>query len=199
MKKLNLLIVSGFSFFCFAFSEATISQQNPTSYNTNNKPSEIIKQMGAEASSHPQVQYGKSFNDEFENFGKDKKINKLYYRNMIKQRAKRNPKKYKFKIIRKRSDLQKVGVEVKDKKRVREVYNYTEIKNITSTSLHDNKEKNVGVVIDKKAKLRKVVNIVDIKNVHTNEKLNSGVEIKSKKLPSKIINSVQIKNSKIGE
>ncbi len=132
--------------------------------------------------------------DFFEKSGKGKE-DKLFKKVLIKSRSHKNPEKYHYTVIRKKSDLKKAGVVVDKKKRIKSVYNYVEIKNVLGT-----KKENVGVIVKKGSKVKEVTNIVNIKHSKLiDKKINAGVEIEDKKAAKKIYNDVELKDSKLGE
>lgn len=208
MEKSTFLLTAGFITISLAFSENIGPKPNSLYYETQNKnranykASRSLKSSTTNIPSYNQSakMYGKDFNEDFDSFSKQKKVNRLYNRNIIKQRAKKDPDKYKFQTIRNKKDLEKAGIEINGKKRVKEIYNYTEVKNVISNSFGSKKkEKNIGVLVGKKAKVKKVVNFVDVKNSDIDSSLNMGIKVKSNKIPSKITNSVTLENSEIGE
>ena len=140
------------------------------------------------------IESERSTEDFFEKFGK-RKEDKLFKKVLIKSRSHKNPEKYHYTVIRKRSDLKKAGVVVDKNQRIKRVYNYVEIKNV-----HGAKKENVGVIVKKGSKVKEVTNIVNIKHSKLiNKKVNAGIEIEDKKATKKIYNEVELKDSKLGE
>lgn len=133
-------------------------------------------------------------NEDFlKSFGRQKE-DRFFQKILIKNRSHKNPNKYHYTVVRKKSDLKKAGVKVDKNSKVKKVYNYVEIKNTYG------RKKNVGVQLEKGSKVKEVVNIVNIKNSKLiDSNVNAGVQIKSKKRPSKVYNDVSLKDSKIGE
>ncbi len=147
-----------------------------------------------------QIQLLKKSYPSFEDIDIKKQINKSYYKVLIKQRSKLRPDEYKYTKIRSSKDLKKAGVEIKKKSKRKKILNYVEIKHLYQSPFKKEKEKNIGVIVDKKAKSPKeILNIVDIENSSLNGKINSGVDIRKSKFRGEIKNSVEIRNSKIGD
>lgn len=127
-------------------------------------------------------------------FDKSDNKDKLFQKLLIKSRSKKNPEKYHYTVVKKKSDLKKAGVVVGKKSKIKKVYNYVEVKNTFG------KKKNIGVEVEKGSKVKEVVNIVNVKHSKILEdNVNAGVRIKSKKVPKKVYNTVELKDSKIGE
>lgn len=136
----------------------------------------------------------------FEDIEIKKELNRAYYKTLIKQRSKLKPDEYKYIKVKNREDLKKAGFTIKKGDKKRKVINYVEIKNFYQSPFKKNKTKNIGVLVNKKAKSpKKILNIVDIENSSINAKLNSGVSIEKSTFKGEIKNSVELRNSKIGD
>ncbi|NPA28912.1 MAG: hypothetical protein GXO33_01865 [Epsilonproteobacteria bacterium] len=141
------------------------------------------------------------YNREFERFSEEEEKNKLYYRNIIKQRSKRDPGTYHFSTVRKSSDTKKAGVVVKSGHH-REVYNYTEVKGVVASSfkkMSGEDEENAGVLVKKGAKVDRITNFVEVRNSRIGSELNTGVKVEDPEAPEEVTNDVTLENSHIGE
>ncbi len=119
---------------------------------------------------------------------------KLFKKVLIKSRSRKNPEKYHYTVIKKRSDLKKAGVVVGKKSKIKKVYNYVEVKNTIG------KTDNLGIKLEKGSRVKEAVNIVNIKHSKIKSKNpNAGIIIKSKRAPSKLYNEVELQDSKTGE
>lgn len=162
--------------------------------NLSNKKIKIVPTSPNTSSYQPTQISGGTYEDEFDREFEQKLINKSYYKGMIKQRSKRNPKKYHYIKVRRKKDLKKAGVVVDKEYKYGQVYNYVDIKNV-----HNAEKENVGVVVNKPGRMSKTVNIVDVKNSSFTTKTNTGTKIKGSKAPVNTINQVELENTQIGE
>lgn len=162
--------------------------------NFSNRKIKIVPMQQSQSTYQNAQITGGTYEDEFDREFEQKLINKSYYKGMIKQRSKRNPKKYHYIKVRRKKDLKKAGVVVDKKYKYRQVYNYVDIKNV-----HNAEKENVGVVVNKPGRMSKTVNIVDVKNSSFTTKTNTGTKIKGGKAPVNTINQVELENTQIGE
>ena len=211
MEKMVILILSLVNcLFALGNSILTNSNQVTDYIDNSNYKKDIRKKISLKGASSKNIKkdsfYASKTKSEVEVEFQDisqKHVNKLFYKNIIKERSKLSPKKYKYSVVRSKRDLnENVGVIVDKKHRVNEVYNYTEVKHVFESPFYRGNEndnvRNVGVVVEKGKKVRKIVNIVDVKNTNLKSNLNMGIKIKSHKITGSFKNDVKIQNSRIG-